>query len=118
MIGFFQNFGMTELLLICLILFLYSKSFARKAGNTVGQLKGGLGGGSSSPPPSSAPLDARAAALKTLELSPAATPDDIKTAYRELVKVWHPDRFPDASLKARAEAKLKEINAAYEKLTG
>jgi len=28
--------------------------------------------------------------LKILELQPGATPDEIKTAYRDMSKVWHP----------------------------
>ena len=36
--------------------------------------------------------------------------DDIKKAYRELAKKLHPDRNPNDK---KAEAKLKEINAAY-----
>lgn len=47
-----------------------------------------------------------------------ATENEIKAAYRLLVKVWHPDRFPgDPKLKEAAEAKLKEINTAYVFLT-
>ena len=55
--------------------------------------------------------------LNALDLKPGATFDQVKSAYRELVKVWHPDRFGnDAKLKERANAKLMEINAAYERL--
>jgi hypothetical protein len=47
-----------------------------------------------------------------------ATENEIKAAYRLLVKVWHPDRFPgDPKLKEAAEAKLKEINTAFVFLT-
>lgn len=28
-----------------------------------------------------------------LELEPGASPEEVKRAYRDLVKVWHPDRF-------------------------
>ena len=56
-------------------------------------------------------------ALKTLGLNPAATPEEIRLAYRDLVKVWHPDRFgADARLRAKAEEHLKSINAAYHAL--
>src|SRR5207248_497914 len=43
---------------------------------------------------------------------------EIKTAYRDSAKVWHPDRFlNDPRLQAKAQEKLKEINEAYEKLS-
>ena len=38
----------------------------------------------------------------------------LKEAYRDLVKVWHPDRFgSDARLRQKAEDKLKQIINAY-----
>ena len=41
----------------------------------------------------------------------------VKQAYRDLVTVWHPDRFlQNPRLQQKAEAMLKEINAAYDKL--
>ncbi len=52
-----------------------------------------------------------------LELEPGASPEEVKRAYRDLAKVWHPDRFPnDPRLQLRAQEKLKEINEAYEQL--
>lgn len=55
---------------------------------------------------------------KTLGLKRrSATEEEIKQAYRDLVKVWHPDRFPnDPRLQQKAQEKLKEINLAYEYL--
>jgi len=45
------------------------------------------------------------------------TPEQLKQAYRDLVRIWHPDRFAhDRRLQLKAEAKLKEINEAYEQL--
>jgi hypothetical protein len=59
-------------------------------------------------------MDARAAFF-LLGISPGASPDAIRTAYRDLVKVWHPDRFPgDARLQAKATERLRELNEAYE----
>jgi DnaJ domain len=53
-------------------------------------------------------------ALEVLALRPGASPLQIKEAYRDLVKVWHPDRFgSDARLRAKAEEKLQRINEAY-----
>lgn len=49
-----------------------------------------------------------------LGLTPGASAEEIKHAYRDLAKVWHPDRFPnDPHLQQKAQEKLKEINAAY-----
>jgi len=43
-----------------------------------------------------------------------ASIEDIKKAYRELVKKYHPDRYQDNPLKDLADEKLAEINEAYE----
>ena len=50
---------------------------------------------------------------KILGVSPSATDDEVKTAYRQLVKKYHPDRYTDSKLKEQAADKIKEINAAY-----
>lgn len=53
----------------------------------------------------------------TLGLKVGASPEEVKEAYRDLVKVWHPDRFTDnPRLQQRAQEKLKEINLAYDTL--
>src|SRR6266478_7884022 len=53
-------------------------------------------------------------ALDVLALRPGANSVEIKEAYRDLVKVWHPDRFgSDPGLRQKAEEKLKQINQAY-----
>jgi curved DNA-binding protein CbpA len=55
--------------------------------------------------------------LEVLELKNATSISQVKHAYRELVHVWHPDRFPsNSAIKKRADEKMREINAAYEKL--
>jgi hypothetical protein len=60
----------------------------------------------------------RCAALRALDLAADATEAEIRKAYRLLVKVWHPDRFQgDEKLSEAADAKLKEINSAFEFLT-
>jgi DnaJ domain len=56
-------------------------------------------------------------ALEVLSLKPGATTTEIKEAYRDLVKVWHPDRFGnDVRLRQKAEHQLKLINEAYRTL--
>src|SRR5262245_34692195 len=58
-------------------------------------------------------------ALRVLGLERGATKQAIKDAYRDLIKVWHPDRFgSDARLREKAQDKLKEVNAAFEQLRG
>ena len=54
-------------------------------------------------------------AYQTLELPPGAGLEDVKCAYRDLAKVWHPDRYQNESerLRLKAENKLKEITLAY-----
>jgi hypothetical protein len=54
---------------------------------------------------------------EVLGLRPGASLDEAKQAHRDLVKVWHPDRFSnDPRLQARAQEKLQEINAAYDRV--
>jgi hypothetical protein len=48
-----------------------------------------------------------------LEVEPDASEEMIKEQYLFLVQAWHPDKFSKADQKARAEEKIKEINAAY-----
>jgi curved DNA-binding protein CbpA len=56
-------------------------------------------------------------ALEVLALRRGATPSEIKEAYRDLVKVWHPDRFGnDLRLREKSELQLKLINEAYRTL--
>ncbi|CAG8531009.1 7026_t:CDS:2 [Cetraspora pellucida] len=50
-----------------------------------------------------------------LEINKGATPDQIKTAYRQLALKWHPDK--NLNNRAEAERKFKEIAAAYEVLS-
>jgi curved DNA-binding protein CbpA len=55
--------------------------------------------------------------LEALGLEPGASAQEIKSAYRDLAKVWHPDRFThDPRLQQKAQEQLKEINDAYRQL--
>lgn len=54
---------------------------------------------------------------EVLGIREGASQDEIKQAYRELVKKYHPDRYSDNPLKDLAEEKLREVNEAYDYLT-
>jgi len=57
--------------------------------------------------------------LELLELEACASAEEARRAYRDLVRVWHPDRFAgDPRLRLRAEEKVKQLNRAYEDLIG
>jgi hypothetical protein len=60
------------------------------------------------------------AAWTTLDLEPGASVEEIRAAYRDLAKVWHPDRYQHESerLRNRAEEQMKRITRAFEILTG
>jgi molecular chaperone DnaJ len=51
---------------------------------------------------------------EVLGVSRSASPDEIKKAYRELARQWHPDRNPDDPA---AEERFKEIQQAYDALS-
>lgn len=54
---------------------------------------------------------------RILELEPGASFDEVKQAYRDLARIWHPDRFGgDPRLRQRAENRQKEINEAFQQL--
>ncbi len=55
-------------------------------------------------------------AYKILGLEPDASQEEVKQAYRKLVKIWHPDRFVLLKEKQEAEEKIKKINEAYDRL--
>ena len=46
-----------------------------------------------------------------------ASSDELKVAYRDLVREWHPDKHQhDSKKQTQAEERLKQINVAYERL--
>lgn len=53
---------------------------------------------------------------EVLGIREGASEDEIKKAYRELVKKYHPDQYTDNPLSKLAEEKLREINEAYDYL--
>lgn len=57
-------------------------------------------------------------AYRTLGISPNASIDEIKTAYKTLIKQYHPDKVQNLSKEEQAKAsqKAKDINEAYSKL--
>lgn len=70
------------------------------------------------PPSSSAEEDSRLREkhLRTLGLDEDSDEDEIRTAYRELVKQWHPDKAKTEAEKTRFNKKFLKIQAAWEYL--
>lgn len=54
---------------------------------------------------------------EVLGVKEGASQEEIKSAYRKLVKQYHPDQYGDNPLKDLAQEKLAEINQAYDMLT-
>lgn len=53
---------------------------------------------------------------EVLGVKETATKDEIKKAYRELAKKYHPDQYGNNPLKDLAEDKMRELNEAYDYL--
>jgi curved DNA-binding protein CbpA len=65
----------------------------------------------------SSSLDELRRCLEILELSPGAAWADVRSRYRFLAKVFHPDRFAhDDAARIEAELRFKKINEAYHRL--
>ena len=50
---------------------------------------------------------------KILNIPKDTSPQEIRAAYKNLVKKWHPDKHPPES-RPEAEARFKAITEAYE----
>ncbi len=51
---------------------------------------------------------------EVLGVSESASDGEIKKAYRNLVKKYHPDHYKDQNMNHVAEEKIREINVAYD----
>lgn len=54
---------------------------------------------------------------EVLGVSSSASDDEVKKAYRELARKYHPDNYQNNPLADLAEEKMKEINEAYDAIT-
>ena len=54
---------------------------------------------------------------KVLNIPNTATDEEVKKAYRDLARKYHPDNYHDNPLADLAQEKMKEINEAYEMIT-
>ena len=52
-----------------------------------------------------------------LGVSPGASDNEVKRAYREMARKYHPDNYQDKPLADLAEEKMKEVNEAYDAIT-
>lgn len=51
---------------------------------------------------------------EVLGIQPSATDEEVKTAYRNLARKYHPDNYTNNPLSDLAEEKMQEINEAYD----
>lgn len=51
-----------------------------------------------------------------LGVSPNASDDEVKKAYRDLARKYHPDNYHDNPLADLAQEKMKQINEAYDQI--
>ena len=57
-------------------------------------------------------------ALALLELTPSFSKEELHRAYEDVLGVWRPDHFVSPALRRRAEAKTRDIHAAFLLLEG
>jgi len=70
------------------------------------------------PTPVSVVETSRDRALSRLGLTAEATPEQLRAAFRQLARRWHPDRHPAAGERTRAALcrRFAEISSAYQEL--
>ena len=51
---------------------------------------------------------------EVLGISPNATDEEVKAAYRQMARKYHPDNYTDNPLSDLAQEKMQEINEAYD----
>ncbi len=51
-----------------------------------------------------------------LGISPSATNEEVKAAYRSLAKKYHPDNYVDSPIADLAQKKMQDINWAYDEI--
>ncbi len=51
---------------------------------------------------------------EVLGISPQASDEQVKAAYREMARKYHPDNYSDNPLSELAQEKMQEINEAYD----
>ena len=52
--------------------------------------------------------------FELLGVKPGASAEEVRSAYRQMVKSCHPDQFQDAEKQKQAQEKLIKLNLAYE----
>ena len=53
---------------------------------------------------------------KVLGISRDATDEQVKEAYREMAKKYHPDNYQGSPIADLANEKMKEVNEAYDQI--
>lgn len=53
---------------------------------------------------------------EVLEIGKNASMDEVKAAYKKMIKKYHPDQYQNNPLADLAQEKLKEVNEAYEQI--
>ena len=54
---------------------------------------------------------------EVLGVSPSASDEEVKKAYRDLARKYHPDNYQNNPLADLAQEKMKDINEAYDAIT-